>query len=98
MNLDGEVLMRVDKFHQERELVARPECRPEQLFASRADQIADRRAGQAPLLDDAHLVAMVGDLPALGIIERVADRLVQHRTQTPASPDQAGRIGSNFKG
>ena len=62
------------------------------------DQVAERGAGQAPFLDDADLVVVVGKLPAFGVIRLVADRLVQDGSQPPASPDQPAQDGFESQG
>ena len=50
VDLDREVLVRVDELDQERELVARPDRRARAAPAPRVpDQLAERRAGQRPV-------------------------------------------------
>ena len=65
-----------------------PSAGPSSSLASRADQVAKRGAGQGPFVNDADLVVVVGQLPALGVIRLVADRFVQDGPQAPTAPDQ----------
>ena len=89
MDLDRENLVSVDKLDQKRKLVARAQFRPEQRLASRVNELAERRAGKIAFVDDADRLVVIRQLPALGVIRLVPDRLVQHRPQSPSPPDQA---------
>ena len=75
-----------------------PIASPSRSAPRAVHQVANRGTGQAPFLDHADLVVIVGQLPALGVIGPVADRLVQDRSQAPASPDQPAQDGFESQG
>ena len=89
MDLHREILLGVDKFHQQRELVSRSEGRSEQVFPVQLNEVAECRPGKRTVRHPADIEPMVGNLPALGILRALADRLAEHGLQPPPSPDQA---------
>ena len=88
MDLNRERLGGVEELHQERKtrlrMVAAEKFRP-----ALANQFAQRRAGQRPLVDDALVRAVIADFPTLGIIVARAERLSQAGFQAAVPPQIA---------
>lgn len=59
----------------------------EQFLTPPADQFAQGDAGQGSRRDDALVVPMVADLPALGVVALRADRLAQQVAEAAPPPD-----------
>ena len=89
MDLDRQDLAGVDELDQKRELAPARQARPQNFRAAMVHQVAQGGPGEFSLVDDAHGVAIVRQFPALGIVVALADRLVQHRSQPTAPPDES---------
>ena len=92
VDLDREDVVGVEELDQERELpLARErvdEGRAEQLGAAVADEFAEARAGEGTVGHPADVVAVIGQLPALGVARPLPQRFVEDGPEPPAAPDQ----------
>jgi hypothetical protein len=76
MHLDGEGLLTVKEFEQQRELGLR--MMPAEQFATVSyDQLVKRCAAKRPTGHKALIVAMINDFPAFGITVGVAERFAE---------------------
>ena len=55
------------------------------------NQLAQRESGGRAVEDDALIVAMINNLPALGVVVALGERLVQQRFQPSAAPKVAAK-------
>ncbi len=87
------VLLGVDELDEQRELVAGADGVAEQLERAVAEQVAEGRSRERAVGDDGDVGAVVGHLPALGVVGSVADRLAQHAPRADGRP-RSGVSGS----
>src|SRR5437660_749555 len=88
MDLHRQIALAIEIFEDQR----KPRLRgmsAEQFTAALADQIMQRCTGKRSSGDDRLPLQVIGDLPALGIIVSLADRLAENCAQPPPAPQIA---------
>ena len=88
MDLNRERLSGVEELDQEGKTRLRVVA-AEKFRTAPANQFAQGRTGQRPLVDDALIRAVIADFPTLGIIVARADRLSQAGFQAAVPPEIA---------